>query len=340
MIKIKDILPPRIFFSLVLCFVFSFSASSAPLPPSNATIHAKLLRGINILGYDGIWSKRNNTKFDLDRFRLIKDAGFTHVRINLFAFLYQDEGYKQSELWLNVLDDVLSMAQKSGLFVVVDVHDFQFCQKKTSECLARLTPFWKTIAERYKGRSADLAYDLLNEPGGGLTPEIWGLTVSNLIQLVRGVDPDVYILISFPGGGSHLMAERLVLPEEIGGLVAEFHYYQPMPFTHQGARWISSLKDISGVTWGSDKDYERIEKDFSFVESWANSKSIPIYLGEFGVYDAAPVESKVRYLKEVVRQAEKRGWGWAYWQFDHDFSAFDELRGQWNADVVDSIIHR
>jgi hypothetical protein len=37
--------------------------------------------------------------------------------------------------------------------------------------------------------------------------------------------------------------------------------------------------------------------------------------------------SRVRYTAEVVREAERMGWSWSYWQFDSDFIAFDMGRG-------------
>jgi endoglucanase len=61
------------------------------------------------------------------------------------------------------------------------------------------------------------------------------------------------------------------------------------------------------------------------VES-PTSPEQPILLGEFGAYDKAPLESRVRYTEFVVRTAEALGWSWAYRQFDSDFILWDMNR--------------
>ena len=46
----------------------------------------KLGRGVNILGYDPIWRSQDKARFQAKYFQLLKEAGFTSVRINLQPF--------------------------------------------------------------------------------------------------------------------------------------------------------------------------------------------------------------------------------------------------------------
>jgi len=71
------------------------------------------------------------------------------------------------------------------------------------------------------------------------------------------------------------------------------------------------------------------------VAAWAKENNRPIFLGEFGAYDKAPIESRVRYTDFVARTAESLGWSWAYWQFDSDFILWDMKADKW----VDPILH-
>ena len=64
----------------------------------------------------------------------------------------------------------------------------------------------------------------------------------------------------------------------------------------------------------------------------------PIYLGEFGAYDKAEMPSRVRYVGFVAREAEKRGWSWAYWQFDSDFILYDIPAGKWIQPIRGALI--
>ncbi len=48
--------------------------------------------------------------------------------------------------------------------------------------------------------------------------------------------------------------------------------------------------------------------------------------------------SRVRYVGFVAREAEKRGWSWAYWQFDSDFILYDIPAGKWIEPIRDPLI--
>ena len=57
----------------------------------------KLGRGVNIIGYDPLWRARDQARFQEKHFRLLKEAGFNHVRVNLHPFRHMD-GDKNWEL--------------------------------------------------------------------------------------------------------------------------------------------------------------------------------------------------------------------------------------------------
>jgi len=86
-----------------------------------------------------------------------------------------------------------------------------------------------------------------------------------------------------------------------------------MRFTHQGARWVKETAHLSGITWGSDEDKRRVDEDFARVAAWSRTEGRPIFLGEFGAYDKADIDSHVSYTSCVARAAERLGWAWAYW---------------------------
>jgi endoglucanase len=111
-----------------------------------------------------------------------------------------------------------------------------------------------------------------------------------------------------------------------------------MPFTHQGAEWSRQFANTVGVDWGSDADKQQVARDFDVVGAWAREHGRPIYLGEFGVYERADMAARARYTGFLAREAERRGWPWAYWQFDHDFALFDMERRQWVAPILQALV--
>jgi len=94
-----------------------------------------------------------------------------------------------------------------------------------------------------------------------------------------------------------------------------------------------------GVDWlGTPAELGVINSDFDKAARWAKENNRPLFLGEFGAYDKAPMESRVRYLTNVVRAAEQRGWSWAYWQFDSDFILYDIGRDSWIEPILRALI--
>lgn len=62
---------------------------------------------------------------------------------------------------------------------------------------------------------------------------------------------------------------------------------------------------------------------------WALSKKIPLYLGEFGAYGKADMNSRVAWTATVRSEAERLGMDWAYWELASGFGIYDPNTGQW-----------
>jgi endoglucanase len=146
------------------------------------------------------------------------------------------------------------------------------------------------------------------------------------------------VLIGTPFWNSVDHLDDLALPAGDTNLIVTVHYYKPMEFTHQGAPW-SSAKDKSGIVWPrDDADRAAVSNDFAKVAAWAKANNRPIHLGEFGAYDKAPMDSRIRYADFVARTAESHGWSWAWWQFDSDFILYDIDRAAWNEPILRALI--
>ncbi|MCS7139071.1 MAG: glycoside hydrolase family 5 protein, partial [Crenarchaeota archaeon] len=90
--------------------------------------------------------------------------------------------------------------------------------------------------------------------------------------------------------------------------------------------------------YGSQDEKKAIINDFEKARKWSEEHNRPIFLGEFGVYDKADMDSRVRYLSFVARLAEEMGWSWAYWQFDNDFILYDIPNDRWIEPVLKALI--
>lgn len=313
-----------------LASLFSCAAHGADMP--------RLGRGINILGYDGIWEGGQNAPFRLDNLTAIKKAGFSHVRINFFGFKFMGgPGNVLDEIVLRRLDAVMEDVLARGLIPVVDEHDTHICQRDVSGCGDKLRAFWRQIAERYAGKYPTLVFEVLNEPGGQMTVAGWNSLLNECLGIIRRTNPERQVVAAVLNTDD-IPVDELALPPGDRNLIVTFHYYAPIRFTHQGAPWSRTFSRIGPLDWGSPDDEAKAAADFDKMKLWAEKEKRPVYLGEFGVYERAPSDSRLRYLSFMARSAEKRGWSWAYWQFDHDFAAFDSARQAWKPDILRALI--
>jgi endoglucanase len=302
------------------------------------TTARQMAGGVNILGYDGIWDGGADAPFKQRYFKMIRDAGFHHVRINLSAFKYMDSRNELDPRVLARLDWVLEQAATNDLIPVIDEHDYDQCQRNPDDCAVKLLAFWKRLADQYANRFPAAVFELLNEPGGKMTAAWWNAFIQSALQVIRANNPQRTVIVAAINSDDPLEIRKLQLPPQDRNIIVTVHYYKPMQFTHQGAPWSWRFALLRDIVWGSEDDKSRVTSDLETIAAWGKEKARPIYLGEFGVYEGAPMDARVRYTSFVAHTAERLGWPWAYWQFDHDFALFDGDTGEWITPLINGLM--
>ncbi len=299
----------------------------------------RLGRGVNIIGYDPIWRARDQARFQEKHFRLLQEAGFSSVRVNLHPFRHMNRtnGWALPDAWIATLDWAVKQATAQGLLVILDFHEFNAMGEDPDGNKDRFLAFWRQLATHERGASDQVLFEILNEPCQKLTPALWNQYLRDALAIIRESNPGRTVIVgpAFWNSVDHLA--ELELPANDRNLIVTVHYYKPMEFTHHGAPW-TGQRDKSGVTWGTEAEREAVKRDFAKVATWSKEHNRPIFLGEFGAYDKGPMESRVRYTDAVARTAESFGWSWAYWQFDGDFILWDMKRDAWVEPILHALI--
>lgn len=299
---------------------------------------AEMGRGLNVLSEDPGWTNPANARFQLQHFKKIHDAGFSTVRIVLNSFARMDQYYGLEAGWLQRLDLVVDAALDAGLTVVLDEHDnWEPCGKDAVVCGQKLNAFWAQIAWRYKDRSNRLVFELLNEPNSVMTPAVWNAQIKQTLPIIRASNPVRNIVIGPAMAYAPGVLDKLELPSSDRHIIVTVHYYEPMEFTHQGAPWAPEVK-YTGRSWGSEADIAQLNKTFDAVKAWSIAWNRPIWLGEFGAFETAPMDGRVRYDSTVARAAEARGFAWCYWQFDKDFVVYDIAKDAWVEPILNALV--
>ncbi|HEY7005731.1 MAG TPA: cellulase family glycosylhydrolase [Sphingomicrobium sp.] len=172
-----------ILFALAACAVPSAGFAQAAGGPALRQSDQPFRHGVNVLGYDPYWNVGGKRRFEWRHFAEIHKAGFDFVRVNLQAFKHMDAKNRLEPQWLAKLDDVVREAQKAGLGVILDEHDFDVCSQDVGACRTKLSAFWQQVAPRYAKAPRSVAFELLNEPHDKLNGEVWnGLLVDLLAR--------------------------------------------------------------------------------------------------------------------------------------------------------------
>jgi endoglucanase len=273
-------------------------------------------------------------------FPLIKDAGFTAVRIpvRFSNHAAADAPYTLDPVFLARVDWAVNSALDQGLVAIVDMHHYVEIFEKPYDHKERFLGIWKQLAEHYQDYSLDLYFELLNEPNGQLSTVLWSQFAAETVEIVRKTNPTRPIILG-PGEWNSATQLQFFTPPEDANLIITFHYYSPFQFTHQGAEWASGSEAWMGTQWdGSDSHRRSLRSDLSLAAVWGKEHNLPIFLGEFGAYSKADMDSRALWTDAVARTAEELGISWSYWEFCSGFGVYDPVAKQWREPLLRALI--
>jgi endoglucanase len=303
--------------------------------------NARLGRGVNLgnaleAPNEGEWGV---TLAESD-FQLIKDAGFSAVRIPIrwSAHAAETSPYTIETAFLRRVDWAVEQALSRGLAAVVNIHHYEELMQAPEKHEARFLALWQQIADHYKDYSDDLFFELLNEPHD-ISTSTWNEMLTKAIATIRKTNPRRYLIVGPVDWNSQRRLSDLQLPTNDRNLIVTFHYYLPFEFTHQGAEWVQGSEKWLGTTWeGTSSQRTNLDFDLEVAAQWGEQNNRPIYLGEFGAYSKAGMASRARWTAYVARQAEARHISWAYWEFRSGFGVYDGQAKHWNEPLLKALI--
>jgi len=302
----------------------------------------RLGRGVNLgnaleAPVEGEWG----VVLQADFFQLIKGAGFNSVRLPIrwSAHAMEHVPYTIDSAFFERVDWAVNQALSRDLVVIINMHHYEEIMVSPRSHKERFLSLWEQIAKHYQDYPDNLFFELLNEPNGSLVTRSWSSIAQEVIQAVRKTNPKRIIIVG-PGNWNSINdLYDLQLPSEDRNLIITVHYYSPFNFTHQGAEWVEGSDAWLGTTWQANKaEKEAILNDFNIASKWSQQNHRPIFLGEFGSYNKADMDSRARWTAFIARTAEEFGFSWAYWEFCAGFGLYDRDSKQWNQSLLKALI--
>lgn len=278
----------------------------------------------------------------------IASWGMDHVRLPVDYMVLEDDDspFEYKEEGFFYVDQCIDWCEKHNLNIILDLHrapGYSFNALKENRLFEdehlqeRFIRLWQEIAKRYKSYdSSKLVFELLNEIVEA-NSDRWNSLSKRAVIGIREIDNDRTIII---GGNHYNSVNTLKEMDKIvdDNLVYTFHFYEPHIFTHQKASW-EVLRDLDfEVTYPSGEEvYEKymelddeirkkyalnrtMDKDFlrDYLKpalDFAKERNVPLYCGEYGVIDHAPMDSNLRWHEDLCELLREYGIGRAVWTY-------------------------
>jgi endoglucanase len=324
-----------------------------PFHPVNAG-DVPFTRGINLTNWFQV-SGANEIQFTLytkQDFEQIRSLGCDVIRlpINLHSMTSGAPDYLIDPLFYSFLDQAVNWAQELGIYLILDNHTFDPAVNTDPSIGPVLIKVWSQMAQHYKNSSDRIFYEVLNEPHG-ISDNDWNTIQQQVISTIRQTDTTHYIVVGGAGWNSYNNLNAMPVYSD-SKLIYTFHFYDPFVFTHQGASWTDpSMVPLGGVPFPYNADSMPVFPESikgSWIESafndyhntgnvasikalldiainFKNSRNVPVFCGEFGVYIPNSSNNHRAFWYETVRKyLEENGIPWTTWDYHGGFGLFRE----------------
>ncbi|HET7536867.1 MAG TPA: cellulase family glycosylhydrolase, partial [Candidatus Didemnitutus sp.] len=204
---------------------------------------------------------------------------------------------------------------------------------------------WGAMAKHLATRDPERVFlETMNEPAGDMSLERWTSIQTRIVAAIRAAAPKRTIIVS-PHKWTGLDELLQLPPLSDTNLVYDFHFYEPMVFTHQGAEWPEmGLEVIEQLAYPIDRAAFKAQLDrlpagkgkhylsdyagdrawiaarLGKAAAWAKKHNVPITCNEFGVYTkVTPADSRYRWLRDTREVLEQLNIGWTMWDYAGGF---------------------
>jgi len=257
--------------------------------------------------------------FNQDDVRFMASLGCNLMRVALNyrhfedddrPFDYKPEGFAR-------LDEVVGWARENHVYVILDLHAVQGWQnaawhsdnaggkahlwgQKVFE--DRAVALWEEMARRYRGEPWVAGYNVANEPDAA---EMAWLNhyYRRVTEAIRAIDPDHVLILE--GNRTSQQFHQLDAPFDDNTVYSSHNY--PVPAIDPG--------EYPGVFHGELYDRAKLKELYTARTAWIREHGVPHYFGEFNSIfgNAAPEESRLRVVADLVDIAEEYGDSWTIW---------------------------
>ncbi len=327
------------------------------------------LRGANtwqrivIPKYDGrdfLGNRYIGPPYTQSEFDRLSELGANYVNLSHPGIFTERPPYVLDERAQDNLDNMIAMAAKADLFVVITFrtgpgrNDFTFyrdddwfasndlIESVWEDEIAQQAwiEMWRYTAERYRDSSVVVGYDLMCEPNSNEILDEWDQdefqenyegTLYNwnnwypkIVSAIREVDSKTPILV---GGNGYSALDWLPHLETVEAerVVYTFHQYEPFMYTHQEPGESNSYPGQFDIDYdGQDDNFDQawLQDFLSIATNYATDNDVVLAVNEFGA--ARWVPGAAEFMHDEMFLFEQLGFNHALWTWDPEWTPWNQ----------------
>lgn len=290
----------------------------------------------------------------------IAELGFDHVRLPIDEQQMWDESGKRDAEAFATLHDAIRWSLKYDLMVLVDLHilrshHFNADEKPLwieVEAQDQFIALWRDLSAALRDYPADsVAYELMNEPVAD-DPDDWNRLLARALAAVRKLEPGRTLVIGSNRWQSANTFDELVVPDD-DNLVLSYHFYEPFMLSHYDTPWTfmngyngpvhypgviltqdefdalpDDQKDSVEAFVGRNFDKQVLAEMMEKPLRVARTHGLPLYCGEYGVFNKAPTADRQRWYEDVQAIFAEHNVSSANWNYKSEQFGFVDNDGR------------
>lgn len=317
------------------------------------------MHGVNLGGWYSQCDhseKRYDTFITEKDFATIKSWGLDHIRLPIDYDLLETEDGKAKESGIARIQKAVDWCKNNNLNMILDLHktagfSFDAGEKETgffenAAYQERFYLLWerlaKNFAHAFDGTNNEICFELLNEVTDQAYSKTWNKIARTCIERIRKIAPTTKILVGSYWNNSLASVKDLDPPYD-ENIIYNFHCYDPLVFTHQGAPWVGPKMNVDfrfplkstfadyikmtaekvgqiGTAFNAfDKnatvDKKYFETIFAEAVKIAEERNVLLYCGEYGVIDQTNPADILEWYRLICSVFNDNGIGRAAWSF-------------------------
>ena len=256
-------------------------------------------------------------------FKIIAAMGTNTLRVPFNFRLIEKSPFRYSREGFLYLERIFDWAKKYSLKVILDLHaapgaqNYDWHSDSAGRALLwenrtyreRTYALWEKIADRFKGNSALLGYDVLNEPVlGKKSTVILKKFYKEIIKRIRAIDKKHIIFLE-----GDIWAQRIDFLKDLIGdnISVSTHTYQPLKYAFNFIPFMKFPGRIDGINWDKNRIYRYLEPYYKF----SCRHKVHIFVGEFGINWRGGFWGELKWLAAMLSAFKDFGFGYTYWTY-------------------------